>query len=215
MDKKEPEKQNMRQPNPIELIPDDVMVKMKFYTAWVIWCEDTITNEILTLHCTHKYLGGQTQNTMGAVFRIIKKYMHNHGEGGWPRANFTQREEFGGPCTCSGLVNANNERQLCENCAAGRKPISVLTTPDPVEAFWPFLRAELDQFRADDYPEYRPHISVPNYPSVVGHFQAYAIMNGDRALIYWGNPHWEKIEKAMARRNGMHAVPSAVERKGQ
>ena len=183
------------------------MLKMKFYTAWLIFCQDSVNHKTLKLHCTHKFLGGQTQNSMGAVFRITNKFMQKLGpKGGWPRANFTIRDEFGGPCTCSSLVNLEGQREECENCRAGRKPVSVLTTPDSVDCFWPYLRAELEQFRADDYPEYRPHITIPNYPEVTGHFQAYAIMNGDKVVIHWNNPHWERLMVANERRARMRAV---------
>ena len=145
----------------------------KFYTAFVMYCQDSITHETLQLHCTHKYLGVQNDNAMAAVGRIISKHL-KEDDTVWPLAVFNERAMFGaGP---DGIV-------------------SVLKSFIKSDAFFPHLREELEQFRPDDYLEYIPHITLDKYPSINGQFQCYAIMHGERIIMYWRNPKWDREEK--------------------
>lgn len=161
----------------------------KYYTAFVIGVKDGLTGQMLTLHCTHKYLGYQNTNTMGRVSRIIDNYFSVRRT--FPRAVFNERVTLG---PLSSLKHAlwykrNNQ-----------KPISVLKSFIDKSAFLPDLREQLDVFRVDDFEEYRPHITIDKYPNVSGIFQCYAIMCGQRIIIYWENPEWQQLQRRNKRK---------------
>ncbi len=187
----------------------DVPLK-KYYTAFVLWAQDSVSDQTLQLHCTHKYLGEQDPYAMGAVVRITKKFFDKPHK--WPLAVFKERGTFN-ECTCEpsagGLIDPQTDtREPCPTCAAGLKPVSVLKSFISGDNFFPELKAELDGFREDDYTEYMPHITVDNYPSITGMFQCYAVMSGQSIISYWRNPEWAAQEKAAQRRAGIKVVPN-------
>lgn len=150
----------------------------KFYTAFVMYVRDGVTGELLQLHCTHKYLGEQTNEQMGDVARICGRYFSQARA--FPKAVFNKREEF--------QKEPPRWRQPRERL------VSVLTSFIHRDAFFPDLKLELDKFRADDFEEYKPHITLAKYPSVSGIFQAYAIMSGEQVICCWENREWQKQE---------------------
>lgn len=155
----------------------------KYHTAFVMYAQDGLTNETIQLHCTHKYLGEQDINTMGTVFRICDKFFKTT-RWAFPRAKFNERVEW----------HVGVKSDMTANM------VSVLKSEIHKDSFFPELRAQLDQFREDDYPEYIPHITVANYPSVTGMFQAYAIMTGESLVTYWRNPQWDAQEKSFKKK---------------
>lgn len=160
----------------------------KYYTAFVMYCQDSISGETLQLHCTHKYLGEQDDNAMSAAYNMINKHFEKETQ--WPLAVFNERVWF-----------FDHKLYRVQPVEKGKVlAVSVLRSYIHKSAFFPHLREELDQFRADDYPEYTPHITIENYPSISGQFQCYAIMSGEEILTYWRNPQWARAEKAAQKR---------------
>lgn len=168
----------------------------KYYTAFVMYVKEAVSEQVIQLHCTHKYLGYQTTNKMGAVSRIIDNYFSVRRT--FPRAVFNERVTLG---PLSSLKHAlwykrNNQ-----------KPVSVLKSFIDKSAFLPDLREQLDSFRVDDFEEYRPHITIDKYPNVSGIFQAYAIMCGPRIIIHWENPEWQQLQKRSKRKLSSNVNP--------
>lgn len=181
----------------MEKIENEEILKkpMKYYTAFVMYAQESLTQKTVQIHCTHKYLGAQDDNAMSAVARMIDKFFSAQKRV-FPLAKFTDRVEW--PKASS--------KTVIETSAGIHAPpaeiamVSVLTTKTPTEEFFPDLKLELDQFRPDDYLVYQPHVTIPTYPDVTGQFQCYAIMTDERVVMYWNNPKWQQEQNEVARR---------------
>lgn len=145
----------------------------KYYTAFVLFAQDSITGKTVQLQCIHKYLGTLSMVTAKEVVEILKEY--------FLVARFFPLVLFRTPTEMKGK--------------------RVLLSSIDRRNFFLDLKSALDKFRTDDYAEYLPHITVETYPEIVGHFQCYALMQGDKILTYWRNPTWEKIEKRNRKRS--------------
>lgn len=139
--------------------------EIKYYTAFALAMEDTLTHQKKLYHCTHKYLGEQSLSNMRMVMKICDEFFETVQT--FPHAIFTEFDYFG-------VV-----------------PIPVLKSRIHVENFFLDLRMVLDGFYKDDYSEYQPHISDPSFVAgseIIGTFQCYAIMSGqDTIHKYWEN----------------------------
>jgi SPP1 gp7 family putative phage head morphogenesis protein len=115
------------------------------------------------LHCTHKFLG----ELPDADARKVRKAIDERFKA---KAMPTLAVEFDRPA----LFGKN-----------GDVPVLIATenTKTEISAFGD-LRATLDQFRADDFPEYIPHVTTDR-PHLVGSFTGYVLMRGKVPVKRW------------------------------
>ena len=115
------------------------------------------------LHCTHKFLGDLTSSQAKAVEGIIDTYFTRIRPWKPFLATFDNKEWFGED-----------------------KDVHVLVSHDSLNKFYPVLRKILDQFRADDFPEYKPHVTCPqNWKRWENEMVNYVFMCGDEILREW------------------------------
>lgn len=105
----------------------------KYYLAFVYTNSHAQAD---VLHCTHKYLGQLTDAEMAKTEKIVDSFFATDVRE-LPRAKFDRRQHFG-----------------------PNQDIPVLTSANFNEGSFKQLRGKLDEIRADDYPEYRPHVTT-------------------------------------------------------
>lgn len=110
------------------------------------------------LHCTHKYLGHLEPNELAWVRVILDGYF---GIGFEPFQVSFDKEEFFG---------AEGETRV------------LLPSYVDMDLMLMDLRFELDQVRADDWPDYKPHVSSPDRDRVSEPFTRYCLMQGDTII---------------------------------
>lgn len=129
---------------------------MKAYTAFLF---QGYSPEIL--HCTHKYLGEVSYQTLQEISAHIKLYRSTQNFQP-PKVVFDKREMFG--------ENADT-------------PVLVPSVYD-LKDFFPNLRAFLGQYRKDDFPEYRPHVTTV-LDKVDMPFVSYALIVDGLIYDFW------------------------------
>lgn len=114
------------------------------------------------LHCTHKFFGEQDLGVLEDIKKVIKEYFE-----AFPftaiQACFDTEEFFG------------------EN-----KDVRVLrlAEDEDIEKFHLDLRAKLDAFATDRFPEYKPHVTT-DLPLVEKPLTRYCLCQGDKILHEW------------------------------
>lgn len=118
------------------------------------------------LHCTHKFLGEQTPETGELIRKTIDAFF-NSGEG-WDliayTLNFDEPALFG---------KEENVPVL----------LADTTSQSVIERFLQ-LRSRLDGFRADDFPDYVPHVTC-DLKTFTGRISGYVLMQGKTELNRW------------------------------
>lgn len=129
----------------------------KFWTAFVFKGKDP--NDI---HVTHKFLGEQPNKCVDEIERICNRYFNT------PRPTFRPRfdkEQFFGV----------------------KNDIRVLVPSKAVDSFYLLsdLREELEVYRAEDFGDYLPHVSTPEYKVIEITLVAYVLMCGKNVYQRW------------------------------
>ena len=126
---------------------------MKYYTAFIY-------DDAAEVHCTHKYLGTQSDEDYKAICELISYFFEV--EQTFPCIMFNQRAFFG-----------------------PKRNIPVLKPNAPCAGLlFPALREALDGYRPDDYGGYAPHLTTAA-TEIHQPFKYYAIMCGDKVLKKW------------------------------
>ncbi len=122
---------------------------------------------IADLHCTHKYLGGMTYNEMSLVRKTLDLYFsHDQTRSKSFRIDFEVEAIFGPP-TVRVLLPKPGSKLVIQNVFGD-------------------LRIRLDRWRKDDFPEYRPHVSVGDFDTVVREpIDRYVLVYGDAAIAVY------------------------------
>lgn len=110
------------------------------------------------LHCTHKYLGEQSDFYFCDIHIDILQY-------------FRYKEEYEPPP----VVNFNKIDWFDH--------IRVLLPSEPVSLF-PLLREWLDVYRKDDFP-YNPHVTCYTEDEINKPFTRYCLMKDDEIITQW------------------------------
>lgn len=129
----------------------------KYYAAFIF--DKTASDHVL--HCTHHYLGALNPEDLSRVEKVIDSYFIRDRK--LPEASFDRVEFFG-----------------------EKNDIRVLTpSQSKPEDFFPDLKAKLEKFRPDEFPEYRPHVSTDQLPKVDRPFSHYALISKKGILRTW------------------------------
>lgn len=117
-----------------------------------------------TLHCTHKYLGEQSEEKIELLLAHLKTYFRTPRD--FPRARF-ENEHFFGP----------------------DKNIRVLSPKSWQMRGWFYeLRDSFISFRNDDYDNYHPHVTT-EFESVIDKpFSSYDLIRDKKVIGTWINP---------------------------
>ncbi len=125
-------------------------------TWWTCFYYDGFTPD--DLHCTHKFLGVLEDTAVEEVKKILDQYFNSK-----PFTPFKVsfcREDFFGP----------------------DKDVRVLTPIEyNPENFLLDLRSRLDNYKEDNYPDYRPHVTTEK-PIIDKPFYGYALMYDDKII---------------------------------
>lgn len=117
-------------------------------------------------HVTHKYLGEQTPEDLERITRLLNTYMIDHArELSEPRAWVFDQFEMFGPNQDTPVLAA-----------------------EPASNMLLDLRKQLGEFREDDFPSYRPHITLPdasNVKALVAKPVKIALVSNDTILKEW------------------------------
>lgn len=134
----------------------------KYYTAFHL--EDDFG--IPDCHVTHKYLGEQSDENLARIMPILNSYMIDHArELSEPRTWVFDQFEMFGPEHDIPVVAAEPKNNMLLD-----------------------LRDQLSEFRKDDFPSYRPHITLPdasNVKALVAKPVRFALISGDTIIKEW------------------------------
>jgi hypothetical protein len=120
------------------------------------------TSDAPVFHVTHKYLGEQTDIVESQITSLIVDYFSNNPEDKIvPRMEFSKIDYFG----------ENYSRVLC------------MTNHQFKKYLFMDLRKQLDAFRKDDFPDWRPHITTDSDTSKIFVFDYFALMRNDDVVI--------------------------------
>lgn len=145
---------------------DEVDQPQKYYAAFIY--DKTASDYVL--HCTHHYLGELDRDQLRQVEKMIDGYFLKERE--LPHVAFNQIDYFG-----------------------PEKDIRVLRPlKTSVADFLPDLKAKLEGFRKDDFPEYKPHVSTEQMSSIDKPFQHYALISKKGIARTW--PKTVRIDAA-------------------
>ncbi len=128
---------------------------------WTAFCLDGHNpNE---LHCTHKFLGGISADDAKAVSSLLDRHFSAKPLNGIT-IEFDRPALFGKDADVQVLLATENTKAELGAFAA--------------------LRKQLNCFRVDDFPEYKPHVTTDK-THVVARVSAYVLMRGKKALKHW------------------------------
>lgn len=114
------------------------------------------------VHVTHKYLGEQSEETESKLVSIVTEYFTADFENKIvPRMEFSKIDYFG----------ENYSRVLC------------MTNHQFKKYLFMDLRKQLDVFRKDDFPDWRPHITTDLEFSKIFVFDYFALMRDKEIVI--------------------------------
>lgn len=134
---------------------------MKYYTCFTFGSIDPDA-----LHCTHKYLGELDKDDAAIVVDVVHEYFERGGRLVFPRAKFDTVWKFG--------PNKDTRVLIAKQ----------IYLPD----WWMDLRFQLDVFRKDDFPEYRPHVTTNVITRLDEPFSGFALIAGKQPIITYENP---------------------------
>lgn len=128
---------------------------------WTAFCLDE--QDPNKLHCTHKFFGDISEKTARDVFNTLDEFF--------------------------GLLPLDSPYLTFDRPALFGKDGDVevlLADAESVEKIGRIgaLRARLDSFRTDEYPEYLPHVTTP-LPKVEARVTGYALMRGKTLVKQW------------------------------
>lgn len=129
---------------------------IKYYTAFIF-------HEDNPVHCTHKYLGQQSEDDLQGILDEIDEYFGS-AQREMPFIQFNVRKWF------------------------GKGKNTPVLAPSSDEDWYPKLhmglREKLDRYRPDDYGSYKPHVTT-GAKEVFEEFGYYALMSGTTVLKTW------------------------------
>lgn len=132
---------------------------MKFYTAFLF---DRFSAKV---HCTHKYLGTLSTVQLCQAVNLIQFFDPERKPA--PVCLFDEESTF-----------------------QDKGDVYNVLIPSKSNGFeiWGVLRFALNEFRTDDFEEYRPHVSTLDKILVGGPFRYYGICYAEFVLFAWRLP---------------------------
>lgn len=149
----------METPESTKSFLSSILSKVKYQSVWT--CFGVPGRHPADFHLTHKFLGSVDTDRLMQIFE--EKIDEHLVVQATPELAFNKVDFFG----------PNYQRVLVLSNFAQKEFLQLK------------LRAALDNYRRDDFPEWKPHITIDGVDATICSFTHYYLMVGDKIYREW------------------------------